>query len=251
MDVEIVSQLECTHCHETKPLTDFYTNVGSGGRIIPHRQCKACEWEILKARRAAKRPPKPEPVVRTEKPCSVCKVVKPLSEFGKDKHMKDGLLCACKACRWAYDKQKRATDPKRNEQLRETYQRNKAKIYASKTESQKRMRKEQPAKARAKDVKHYIARRAAKASSVGTFTFEEFVALCARYDNRCLRCGLHRPLTADHIIPLSWRGPNTIDNLQPLCRNCNASKNNRHIDYRPETPPELRGIELSVRISSE
>ncbi len=39
-------------------------------------------------------------------------------------------------------------------------------------------------------------------------------------------------LTPDHIIPLSQKGPNTIDNIQPLCLNCNSSKGTKTIDYR-------------------
>ncbi|MEU2264975.1 HNH endonuclease [Streptomyces olindensis] len=48
----------------------------------------------------------------------------------------------------------------------------------------------------------------------------------------CLRNNL--PLEADHVIPLSLGGYHQIDNIQPLCRCCNASKADRvgHLDYR-------------------
>lgn len=68
--------------------------------------------------------------------------------------------------------------------------------------------------------------------NAGTYTNAEWNELCARYNHRCLCCGESRPLTIDHIVPISQGGSNTIDNLQPLCRSCNSRKNNRVIDYR-------------------
>lgn len=44
---------------------------------------------------------------------------------------------------------------------------------------------------------------------------------------RCQNCGSPDRIEIDHIIPVSRGGTNHIDNLQPLCRPCNASKGNR------------------------
>lgn len=46
----------------------------------------------------------------------------------------------------------------------------------------------------------------------------------ARDDLRCVRCGSDVYLTIDHIIPLARGGTDDIENLQTLCRPCNAAK---------------------------
>lgn len=66
----------------------------------------------------------------------------------------------------------------------------------------------------------------------GEFTYEEWEALCAKYDYCCLSCGKQAPLTVDHIIPLSKGGSNDISNIQPLCKPCNSKKGTKIIDYR-------------------
>jgi 5-methylcytosine-specific restriction endonuclease McrA len=85
-------------------------------------------------------------------------------------------------------------------------------------------------------------RRATKLEVGGSFTVEEFAALCAEFGDRCLCCGAgDRQLTADHVIPLSRRGPNFIENIQPLCVPCNCRKGTRTIDYRPAARAILAG----------
>lgn len=73
----------------------------------------------------------------------------------------------------------------------------------------------------------------------GSHTDQEWINLCALYDHRCLCCGEIKPLTKDHVMPLSLGGDNTINNLQPLCLACNLRKHAKHIDYRPHPPVEL------------
>ena len=41
-------------------------------------------------------------------------------------------------------------------------------------------------------------------------------------------------LTVDHVVPLSLGGGNGIDNIQPLCQNCNSSKGKGTIRYKAE-----------------
>jgi len=41
---------------------------------------------------------------------------------------------------------------------------------------------------------------------------------------RCVKCGTHLDLRADHVIPESAGGPTTLENLQTLCAPCNSKK---------------------------
>lgn len=77
-------------------------------------------------------------------------------------------------------------------------------------------------------------RYALKRNSIGTFTTQEWTVLKESTQYMCLCCKRKEPeikLEADHIFPLSLGGENTIKNIQPLCRSCNARKNNKNIDY--------------------
>ena len=72
-----------------------------------------------------------------------------------------------------------------------------------------------------------------KRANGGEHSDAEWLELCERHGRRCLRCGLDAPLTRDHVVPVSLGGSNAIENIQPLCRPCNAAKKDKHIDYRP------------------
>ena len=67
--------------------------------------------------------------------------------------------------------------------------------------------------------------RARKAAALGSFTSAEWLALVEQYGGRCGYCG-EKPsrLHADHRIPLSRGGSNTIENIVPACGRCNGRK---------------------------
>lgn len=74
-----------------------------------------------------------------------------------------------------------------------------------------------------------------KRGAFGSFSIVEWETLKSAYGYMCLCCKQREPdirLEADHVIPISRGGGNTIDNIQPLCRSCNAIKNTKSDDFR-------------------
>ena len=73
-----------------------------------------------------------------------------------------------------------------------------------------------------------LASRARRAkSSSDAVTVEDWMRIRAEYGDACALCGIPQTmvrLEMDHIIPLAKGGEHKVDNIQPLCRTCNASK---------------------------
>lgn len=93
---------------------------------------------------------------------------------------------------------------------------------------------------RSRAVRTAHAYRARKAANGGSYTAQEWNELCAFYDHACLCCGECKPLTPDHVVPISRGGSNAIENIQPLCLDCNRRKSTKTIDYRPTLPPWMK-----------
>ncbi len=97
----------------------------------------------------------------------------------------------------------------------------------------KKWGEDNPEKVRQAQANNSRKRRAAKHASSGSFTAEEFKALCDAYGNRCLACGTTEAiLEADHVVPLTRGGSNDIGNIQPLCGSCNRKSFLSIIDFR-------------------
>lgn len=77
-----------------------------------------------------------------------------------------------------------------------------------------------------------LSRRNQLKANGGSHTAAEWRLLCELHEWRCADCGRRRPLTKDHIIPVTQGGRDDISNLQPLCRPCNSAKHGRAMQFR-------------------
>lgn len=156
------------------------------------------------------------------KKCSVCMESKDESEFYDHKS-------TCKLC---YRENKTNRDSKNrtriNKWMSDFRNKNKERFRKMRILWDRKYVKEHPEVNRMKRRR----RRALEKNSEGIFTQSEWVELCHKFNDRCIRCGKTGDLTADHIIPISKGGRSDISNIQPMCNGCNKSKKDKTIDYR-------------------
>lgn len=91
--------------------------------------------------------------------------------------------------------------------------------------------------------------RLAEARLKGTHTKKEWEFLKHICGDICVSCmGASRliNLEKDHIIPLYQGGSDSIDNIQPSCARCNASKGSDCTDHRPKDWRERLNALLSA-----
>lgn len=64
-----------------------------------------------------------------------------------------------------------------------------------------------------------------RGAAVAEFTEADWLEICEAFDHRCAYCGRDdRPLTQDHVIPLSQGGDHAPWNIVPACQPCNSKK---------------------------
>ena len=193
--------------------------------------------------------------------CADCGQTKPASEYYRHPTNSDRLDKKCKECRKATSRRWKAENRERSretDRLWRTANREKSNAHSSKWRSMNRERhlelcREWNAANRDRcranhacwneanpgRLAEWHQQRRAKVRQGPHFSEAEWQALLAVYGYRCVACGVearYTPegfLTPDHVIPVCLSGPNTIDNIQPLCLDCNRRKNGRIIDYRP------------------
>lgn len=186
--------------------------------------------------------------------CTGCGEQKAFSEFYKEARNKNGCRSRCKlCCTKETTRVRQANSEKAREQLRRYRSANREKVrewdrnYRNSPKRQKYLasyvvenaekiserRRQWLARNPDKSVSWVEARRVRLIGAAGSHTTAEWQELCAKYRHQCLACGASDVrLTRDHIVPLSRGGDNYIDNIQPLCRSCNAKKGTKTHDYR-------------------
>ena len=156
--------------------------------------------------------------------CPGCQSNKSTSDFSKNSRKPDGLQSYCRIChrqkssKYFYENQEKV-----QQKVRE-YGKSHLKIVV------KRIKKWRIANREYYLLSERIRvsrRRALKAKNGGSHSIQEWQNLVAITGSRCLCCGKPgdaNTLTRDHIVPISKGGPDSIENIQPLCQPCNNTK---------------------------
>lgn len=77
-----------------------------------------------------------------------------------------------------------------------------------------------------------------------TITKKDWLRLVSRFRSCCAYCAERKPLTMEHVVPLSRGGRHAIGNILPVCFSCNSSKRDRFITEwrnRIPSPHQRRG----------
>lgn len=204
------------------------------------RYCHACRKKSADRRDVS---------LKTGKICSKCTQRLPLSEFHKDTGKISGIHPRCKECVKISSKSYYSLNQDRLIQKARNYYAENTAVARQKQQARRkdmpghylalsrkyekgRVKKYNPAVARAAKAK----RRALERAAQGSYSSLEWERKLAQYAGRCHWCTKEIAGTphADHLIPLSKGGNNDIGNIVPSCSTCNWQKG-------PKLPHEFMG----------
>ncbi len=191
----------------------------------------------------------------SSKVCQKCNTDKPAESFHRCAKGKGGLQSYCIECskgvfkKWASENKEHLREKNRNREYvlyesqrewhRLDYLKNKEKIL----KRNKAWAERNPLKVRELSLAGTNRRKVRELSAEGSHTEEEWHLLVEECNWKCVCCGdMTKPLTKDHIIPLIKGGSDYINNIQPLCRECNSSKRDRIINYLVSEPTHVEFV---------
>lgn len=235
----------CRNCQLNKSFSEYYRHKSASDGLSP--SCKEC----VKERSKRYRENNPEKVHdyrrklgddrRKENEsnnnpegmatCSNCNEVKGKEKFYKDRSRIKGNSSRCKRCQNEYLR-KRRRDPDVDTL---TTRREWRKANAEKLRKQGKEYKEAN---RVRLALNESRRRARKTLLPDTLSIEQTEEIISNFGRKCAICGEEYE-HLDHFIPLSsGYGGTTKENVIPLCRFHNLSKNNKNPFIWADTLPE-------------
>lgn len=128
----------------------------------------------------------------------------------------NGKRTKCKPCSAAYSAAWRAANPER------------AAVASRKSQAKRRGDSTRWYRANVEAGREYVARRyARRKGAAGSHTAAEWATVKESQRGRCFDCGVIKPLTRGHLVPLSKGGSDYISNIVGQCRTCNSKQHAR------------------------
>jgi 5-methylcytosine-specific restriction endonuclease McrA len=243
----------CSKCSQVKPLTQFRLHNKATGKR--HPDCNEChklhqrEYAVkyphkiaeFKARKKVKEQERlPQrycrecsvPVGRRKMLCEACRKRIERARDLKDLRAKKKRMRAEQPEIYRARNQTEKTRRRIMELLDPARRERRLALYRKHNDKRRESEGRQPTGRRPRHFKTLRVRE-------GHFTCEQWMQLVDHYEGRCLRCGKHfgiLNLEVDHIIPITKYPSvdNSIENIQPLCHDCNQWKKTKVVDYRPD-----------------
>lgn len=174
------------------------------------------------------------------KKCSKCGTFKELKLFKKNQKGDKGRSSWCKKCAsnqsCEYQKNNRDKANANNERYKETEKGKLSILKYKRSEAGKtaKRRNHKTIAGRSASFRAQIKRKNFNKNSKNNLSQEQWREILKKQNNMCVICNVEFTMECiytrpekDHIIPLSKSGSFTKNNIQALCRFCNASKGNR------------------------